>query len=117
MRVLIVEDEFLAAILLEEELRAAGWETVGPFFTLRQARSAIENEEFDLAVLDINLNGEMVYPLARDLLARGIPFIFLSGYATRDLPKEFQDHPRLSKPFDPIALRQRIEGVAGARRA
>jgi DNA-binding response OmpR family regulator len=117
MRVLIVEDEFLAAILLEEELRLAGCDTVGPFYTLAQARSAAKTERFDLVVLDINLNGEMVYPLARDLLARGIPFIFLSGYATRDLPKEFQDHPRLSKPFDPILLRQRIERAAGVRRA
>lgn len=117
MRVLIAEDEFLAAILLEEELRLAGWETVGPFYTLAQARSAVEIEQFDLALLDINLNGEMVYPLARELRARGIPFIFLSGYTTRDLPKEFQDHPRLSKPFDPIVLRQRIERAAGARRA
>lgn len=108
MRILIVEDEFLPALILEEELRSAGWETLGPFSNLSEARSASLTNQFDIAVLDINLNGELVYPLASDLAARGIPFIFLSGYIGRDLPEHFRNHPRLSKPPDPIVLKREI---------
>jgi DNA-binding response OmpR family regulator len=113
MRILIVEDEFFPAVLLEEDLRAAGWTTVGPYATLAQAMSAAETEKFDLAVLDINLKGEMVYPLADELAARGIPFIFLSGYAGRDLPERFRGLPKLSKPYNATLLRKEIERVAG----
>jgi hypothetical protein len=73
---------------------------------------AAETEPFDFAVLDINLNGKMVYPLADDLLSRGIPFIFLSAYTSRDLPERFRDTPRLSKPFDAAILKREIERVA-----
>lgn len=112
MRIFIVEDEFFAAILLEEDLRTAGWSTLGPFTTLNQARGAAKTEQFDLAILDVNLDGEMVYPLADDLAARGIPFIFLSGYLSRDLPERFKATPKISKPYDAVLLRKEIERVA-----
>jgi two-component system, response regulator PdtaR len=112
MRILIVEDEFLPAILLEGDLREAGWTTVGPYTTLAKAMSALDTEQFDLAVLDINLNGEMVYPLAEELRKREIPFIFLSGYTARDLPEEFRGLPRLSKPYNAALLRKEIERVS-----
>jgi DNA-binding response OmpR family regulator len=111
MRIFIVEDEFLAAMLLEDELRARGWLTLGPFTTLKQARDAAETEQFDLAILDINLGGEMVYPLADELAARGIPFIFLSGYLSRDLPERFKVRPKLSKPFNAPLLHGEIERI------
>ena len=114
MRIFVVEDEFFAAVLLEQELHAAGWATVGPFSTLKQARTAAETEQFDLALLDINLKGEMVYPLADELAARGIPFIFVSGYLSRDLPERFQARPKISKPYNTTTLRREIEKIAGA---
>lgn len=108
-RILIVEDEFLLSVQLEGDLRAAGYQTVGPCNTLEAARQAARSERFDVAVLDVNLNGERVFPLADDLAARKTPFILLSGYAPSDLPERFRNAPQVSKPYDPAALNRRIE--------
>jgi DNA-binding response OmpR family regulator len=117
MRVLIAEDEFLVGIQLEEDLRSAGCSIVGPFSTLESATQASRRERFDLAILDINLNGAMVYPLADELLARGVPFIFLSGYVSADLPARFRRSPQLIKPHDPVALNKEVQMVVSSRRA
>ena len=90
MRILIAEDEFLVGVQLEEDLRSAGWSIVGPFSTLETATLAARRERFDLALLDINLNGIPVYPLADELHARGTPFIFVSGYLSAALPERFR---------------------------
>ena len=71
---------------------------------LEEAMNAAEREHFDFAILDINLNGTMVYPLADQLLARGIPFLFLTGYSLSNLPERFRPVTRLSKPCDPDLL-------------
>jgi DNA-binding response OmpR family regulator len=102
MRVLLVEDEFFVAALIEDDLRAAGHEIVGPYKELAKAIEATRSERFDVAVLDVNLNGAPVYPLADELLARGIPFVFLSGYV--ELPERFKATPRIGKPHNPAAL-------------
>jgi len=115
MRVLIAEDEFLVGVQLEEDLRSVGCAILGPFNTLERATQAARRERFDLAILDINLNGHLVYPLADELAARGVPFIFLSGYARRDLPERFRRAPQLTKPHDPVALSREIQRVASAR--
>ena len=112
MRILIVEDEFFAAHLLEEDLRAAGFVTLGPFTTLGRAIEAARSEDFDLAILDVNLNGEMVYPLADELVARGMPFVFLSGYSLRDLPERFRTLPKVSKPYSAPVLMAEIQRIA-----
>jgi len=111
MRVLIAEDEFLVGIQLEEDLRSAGCSIVGPFSTVETATRAARRERFDLAILDINLNGDRVYPLADELSARGIPFIFLSGYIAADLPERFRGSPQIAKPHDPAALIKEIRTV------
>jgi DNA-binding NarL/FixJ family response regulator len=69
VRVLIVEDEFLVALQLEDDLKELGGEPVGPYGDLASATDAARREEFDVAVLDINLNGRLVYPLADELAA------------------------------------------------
>jgi CheY-like chemotaxis protein len=102
--ILLVEDEFLLAIQLEELLQSLGGAVRGPFGKLTDALDAAGRGDLDLAVLDINLNGTMVYPLADDLLARGIPFVFLSGYAVSNLPDRFRAVTRLNKPCDPDLL-------------
>ena len=117
MRVLIAEDEFLVGVQLEEDLRSAGCAIVGPFSTLETATQAARCERFDLAILDINLNGDMVYPLADEFLARGVPFIFLSGYVAADLPARFRRSPRLTKPHNPAALSKEIRTVVASRGA
>ena len=103
-RVLVAEDEFLVYLLLEEELRANGYEVVGPFTTLADAQGAAVREAIDLALLDINLGGEMVFPVADELFARKVPLIFLSGYASAAVPERYRNVPRLDKPYDPVRL-------------
>jgi len=115
LRVLVVEDEFLLALLLEEELVSAGCSVVGPFSGLAQAMEAARRETFDLAILDINLNGEMVYPLADELSGSGVPFIFMSGYGLSNLPERFRTAPRIAKPYDPaILVREMQRALPGA---
>jgi DNA-binding response OmpR family regulator len=111
--ILVAEDEFLVATVLEEDLRAAGYGIVGPFASLAKAVEAARSERFDLAILDVNLNGEMVYPLADELLSRGVPFLFLSGYGKAHLPERFRALPQLAKPYDPRDLLRRVAGCLG----
>ena len=110
-RVLIAEDEFLIAVMLEDDLRGNGYDVVGPFTRMREAREAAASEAFELAVLDINMNGEMAYPIADVLVARGIPFIFLSGYGNATLPEQLKGVPCLPKPCDPVQLLAEIRRV------
>src|SRR3954453_5795965 len=79
-RVLVVEDEFLLACSLEDDLTAFGYAVVGPVSSVAAARERIGREAVDAAVLDVNLSGAMVFPLADELVALRIPIIFLSGY-------------------------------------
>jgi CheY-like chemotaxis protein len=108
LRILVVEDEFLLACTLEEDLQTFGAKVIGPCCNLAEALAASRCQAFDLAVLDINLNGDMVYPLAAELTARGIPFLFLTGYGALDLPEEFRAMPRLSKPYSAKSLAAEI---------
>lgn len=102
--ILLVEDEFLLALQLEELLQSRGGTVRGPYRTLDDAMKAAQREQFDFAILDINLSGTMVYPLADQLLARGIPFVFLTGYSQANLPEQFHGVTRLNKPCDPAQL-------------
>lgn len=105
---MLVEDEFLLAIMLEQDVTSAGARVVGPFGHLDAARSAANDEQFDIAVLDVNLGGEMVYPLADDLAAMGRPFVFLTGYSVAQLPERFRGRPHLPKPHDASRLIERL---------
>lgn len=113
-RVMIVEDEFLLAMSLEEDLTAAGAIVVGPLTTLSETMDAIEKESFDVAVLDINLNGEMSYPAVDTLIERGSPFVLLSGYAGTSLPERFREFPRLAKPYDVARLIETLQAIETA---
>jgi PAS domain S-box-containing protein len=109
VRVLIVEDEGLVALELQDLLNKVGATVIGPFGDVAQAREAAGGEVIDLAVLDTNLNGEVVYPLARELLSRGIPFVFVTGYNSGDVPDEFRTLPRIAKPFAPLVLLKALQ--------
>ena len=100
VRVLIVEDEYLLALLLEEELHSVGCIVTETVADLEKARNAARQTDFDIALLDINLSGEMVYPFADELSQRGIPFVFLSGYGAASGPERFRDRPRVAKPYE-----------------
>jgi len=110
-RVLVVEDEFLLAAVLASDLQQAGYEVLGPFVTLTEAMEAAGSESFDGAILDINLKGELVYPLADELTRQGIPFLFLSGYEARNIPESFRGHARLAKPADPAAILRAVRSM------
>lgn len=98
-KVLIVEDEALIAMLFEDILEDTACQIVGPAMNVRQAMELAGTAEIDVAVLDVNLNGESSFPVAALLRSRGVPLIFSSGYGSQGLPPEWQDRPTLPKPF------------------
>jgi PAS domain S-box-containing protein len=110
-RILVVEDETLIALELDDLFRSAGLSVVGPFGDVTQASQATQTEAIDIAVLDTNLNGELVYPVAEELLRCGIPFLFLTGYDASDLPDRYRTNPRVSKPFDHAHLLEEVRAV------
>lgn len=104
-RVLIVEDEYLVAMDLAEALEERGILVVGPVASVGEALEQIENgQRLDAAVLDVNLGGERVYRVAEALSARGVPFIFTTGYDADLLPESLLSVPRLEKPADPAGI-------------
>lgn len=115
-RILVVEDEFLLADEIVEWLVMRGAEAVGPAATLPQGLDLIEQAPaIDCAVLDINLAGTMVFPLALELRRRGVPLIFASAYAQDvPFPDELKNTPRLKKPFSEAQLVRAVELALGA---
>jgi CheY-like chemotaxis protein len=99
VKVLVVEDEFLVASLLQDMLEAAGCVVAGPVARLPEALEVAARESCDVALLDVNLGGDRIDPVAATLAARGIPFAFVTGYAADFLPPEHAGRPRLCKPF------------------
>lgn len=113
-RVLIVEDEFLVALGLEDNLRALGCTVVGPVASLSAAMAAAAHETVDAAILDVNLAGEYVFPAAAILVDRGIPFMFCSGYSgSGRLPEKFADTPRVPKPYTSKAIAATLADLMG----
>lgn len=108
LRILIVEDEELIAMLIEDFLLELGCEIVGPAASVAAALPLIEAGGIAGALLDLSLNGEPAYPVAESLAARGIPFIFTTGYAQADLANRFADVPTLAKPFSSRLLHDAI---------
>ena len=115
-RVLVVEDEFFLADDVAEALRALGAEVVGPVPTGAMALALLDGERVDAAVLDINLRGETIFPLADVLRARGVPFVFATGYDESATPPAYRDVPRWEKPFNPQDLVRALPSVIGRRR-
>src|SRR3712207_9551920 len=91
-RVLVVEDDYFLAEDMRTDLERAGAEVVGPIPRLKQALDLLaRGERLDGTVLDINLAGEMVYPLADALRERGVPFVFATGYEEKNIPSCYAD--------------------------
>jgi PAS domain S-box-containing protein len=107
MRLLVVEDELLVSMLIEEILRDLGATVAGPYGRLADGLAAAKVERFDCAILDLNLAGESADPLADFLLARGVPFVFVTGYQRESIDRRYANVPVLQKPIDAAAL----EGV------
>jgi len=99
VRVLVVEDEVLVAMSVEDMLADLGCAVAGSACSLTEALVKVQAGGFDLALLDVNLRGEKVFPVADALSNQGIPFAFASGYGAADVPEPFRSRPVVSKPF------------------
>ena len=97
--ILIVEDEPLIAMMLEDFLDSLGHHVKSVCESVHEARAAVEAGGFDLAILDVNLRGENIWPVASELKARGVPFIIASGGHVDPPPPEFADVPIIDKPY------------------
>lgn len=104
LRILLVEDEYLPATEVADMLDTLGVDVIGPIPDLDTALGTAGRETFDGAILDVNLRGEAVFPVAEELLNRKIPFLFVTGYDEWVLPERFREFPRLTKPFDRLSL-------------
>ena len=110
-RVLIVEDEYFLADDIARALFQLGAVAVGPVPTREQALAHLENgKRIDACVLDINLRGEMAFPVADALLTRGIPFVFATGYDQAMVPAGYAGVPHWEKPFDPECFARALLG-------
>lgn len=114
LRVLIAEDEFLIAMELADELHAMGAEVVAVAPTLAGARAAaLAAARIDVAVLDIDLRGELAYPLADELLARGIAIVFATGYDASSIPPRYAHVECCVKPVMGGTLTRAVRRAAG----
>jgi two-component system, chemotaxis family, sensor kinase Cph1 len=116
-RVLIVDDEVLTAQSIENAVLSQGWEVAGLVDRMEDAVTAAQSETIDAAVLDLNLEGRMVWPVASVLKSRNIPFLFLTGYhQSQVVHPDYEDAPRLGKPYverDLLAQLARLISGAG----
>jgi len=104
-RIMIVEDEALVAMALRQSLDEMGFSVLGPFSRISEALAALRSNHVDAAVLDVNLGGELVYPLADVLAASQVPFIFVTGYGSEEVDRRFGGIPVLQKPIQGEALK------------
>ena len=110
-RVLVVEDEVMIRMMLEDMLGELGYIVAGEAARIEEALEATKNADFDLAILDANLNGQPVSPVADALIARGTPFVFATGYG--EVPEPYRGRPMLTKPFPMDGLKQMLQSGLG----
>lgn len=108
-RVMVVEDEYFLADELARALRAAGAAVLGPAPSVDAALALVGDGAPDAAVVDVNLGGELAYPVADALLARGVPILFTTGYDRDSLPERLLAVPRLEKPVETKAVLRELE--------
>lgn len=112
-RVLLVEDSGFLCFALEQTLREAGCVIVGPCCRLADAIEEASHHKLDCALLDINLRGEMVSPLAAQLRERGVPFVLTSAYSEHELPPDLVGEPQIRKPFTDKEVLESLASVIG----
>lgn len=117
LRILVVEDEFLVALELEGMLHELGGEVIGPLGGLEQAVAVAQQETLDAAVLDVNVGGRAVTPVADALAARAIPFVFCTGYDAASLPAPHAAVPIIMKPCQAHQLKHAVLTSLRAGRA
>lgn len=108
-RILVVEDEYLIRMLLEDMLADLGYDVAGAVGTIAEASELAANGDVSAAVLDVNLDGQEIYPVAAILAKRGLPFVFVTGYGENSLIDPYRDRPALQKPFQAEQLKAALE--------
>jgi CheY-like chemotaxis protein len=119
LRVLVVEDEMMVSMLIEDMLAELGCEVVGPASRLDEAMDLVKGADIDCAVLDVNLGGQPIFPLADLLRERGAPFAFATGYGDAGLRDVDRGSPVLQKPFregDLARVLRELQAAVGAAR-
>lgn len=103
-RILVVEDEMLVLLNIEDMLADVGCRSVSAAATVAQALALIDAQPFDAAMVDVNLDGRKSYPVADALAARGVPFLFSTGYSGQSMEDGYRDRPVLGKPYRSVEL-------------
>lgn len=103
-RLLLVEDDALIAMAMKDTLIELGFDVIGPYSKVGEALAAVTNHDLNAAILDINLGGEPIYPVAESLMAKGVPFVFSTGYGTEAIDARFASCRVLQKPIERQAL-------------
>ena len=111
---MIVEDEALVAMAIRDSLDELGFVTIGPYSRISEAMVALRNNHIDAAVLDVNLGGELIYPLADVLTADHVPFIFITGYGSEEIESRYSHVPVLQKPIEQDSLKSAFAISAAA---
>jgi CheY-like chemotaxis protein len=110
-RILVVEDEYLIRMLLEDMLADLGYEVAAAVGTFAEAKEVAASGQFDVALLDVNVDGQEIYPVADIIAGRGLPFVFVSGYGEASLTERFRGRPSLQKPFQSEQLKTTLAGL------
>jgi CheY-like chemotaxis protein len=113
-RVLVVEDELMIRMLLQDMLTDLGYTLAGEAGRIDEALELAKEGEFDIAILDVNLDGRPISPVVEVLIERGLPFVFATGYGLRGVPEQYRRIPTLQKPFQVEALAEAIEAAIPA---
>ncbi|MDB5485556.1 MAG: hypothetical protein JWR73_1424 [Tardiphaga sp.] len=109
--VFLVEDEVMIRMMVADMLEELGYSVAAEAGELADAIRLAETTEFDIAILDVNVNGKVISPVADVIQKRGRPFIFATGYGAQGLPEEFRDRPTLQKPFQMDTLAKVLESA------
>jgi len=109
-----VEDEAMVAMLTEDILVDLGFEVTATASNVKEALQRVKEQQFDIALLDVNLRGEKVFPVAEELLLRRLPFAFTTGYGLDGIREDFRTIPVVTKPFSPLALSEVLSRARGS---
>ena len=109
--VFLVEDEVMIRMMVADMLDELGYSVAAEAGEIGEAIRLAQSTEFDLAILDVNVNGKVISPVAEVIKARNRPFIFATGYGSAGLPEEFRDRPALQKPFQLETLARMIDAT------
>lgn len=107
--VFLVEDEAMIRMMVADMLEDLGYHVVAEAGEINEATRLAQSSQFDIAILDVNLNGKVISPVAELIQSRNIPFVFATGYGAQGVPEEFRERPTLQKPFQMDTLKNVLD--------